>query len=37
MYVGIHYRVAVEIGVKRGRDLGKFVIRNLEMTSKNKQ
>jgi len=37
MYGGIHYRAAVEIGVKQGRDLGKFVIGNLEMTSKNKQ
>lgn len=36
MYGGIHYRVAVEIGVKQGRDLGKFVVNNLEMTNKNK-
>lgn len=33
MYGGIHYRAAVEIGVKQGRDLGKFVIDNLKMTS----
>ena len=33
MYGGIHYRTAVEIGVKQGRDLGKFVIQNLDMTN----
>ena len=33
MYGGIHYRAAVEIGVKQGRDLGKFVINNLDMMS----
>lgn len=32
MYGGIHYRTAVEIGVKQGRDLGRFVIENLSMT-----
>jgi len=32
MYGGIHYRAAVEIGVKQGRDLGKFVIDNLKMS-----
>lgn len=31
MYGGIHYRIAVEVGVKQGRDLGKFVIDNLKM------
>lgn len=31
MYGGIHYRAAVEIGVKQGRDLGKFVVDNLKM------
>ncbi|MET6991308.1 MAG: hypothetical protein ACI9AV_001582 [Sediminicola sp.] len=31
MYGGIHYRSAVEVGVKQGRDLGKFVIANLNM------
>ena len=35
MYGGIHYRAAVEVGVKQGRDLGKFVVDNLQMTSKN--
>ena len=35
MYGGIHYRAAVEIGVKQGRDLGKFVVDNLEMTVEN--
>ena len=32
MYGGIHYRKAVEVGVKQGRDLGNFVINNLKMT-----
>jgi hypothetical protein len=31
MYGGIHYRAAVEIGVKQGRDLGKFVVDKLKM------
>ncbi|MBM1104761.1 vanadium-dependent haloperoxidase [Aurantibacter crassamenti] len=33
MYGGIHYRAAVEVGVKQGRDLGQFVLDNLKMTS----
>jgi PAP2 superfamily len=37
MYGGIHYRAAVEVGVQQGRDLGKFVVDNLEMISKNNQ
>ncbi|NJB71108.1 hypothetical protein GGR42_001570 [Saonia flava] len=32
MYGGIHYRMAIEIGLKQGRDLGKFVVENLNMT-----
>lgn len=35
MYGGIHYRTAVDIGVKQGRDLGNFVIDNLQMETKN--
>jgi hypothetical protein len=35
MYGGIHYRTAVDVGVKQGRDLGKFVIDNLKMNTKN--
>ena len=31
MYGGIHYRAAVDVGVKQGRDLGKFVVDNLNM------
>lgn len=31
MYGGIHYRAAVEVGVKQGRDLGKFIVDNLKM------
>lgn len=34
MYGGIHYRVAVEVGVKQGRDLGKFVVDHLDMAVK---
>jgi hypothetical protein len=33
MYGGIHYRAAVEIGVKQGRDLGQFVVDNLDMNN----
>lgn len=35
MYGGIHYRKAVDVGVKQGRDLGKFVVANLNMTNAN--
>ena len=35
MYGGIHYRKAVEVGVKQGRDLGHFVVEHLEMTAGN--
>ncbi|MGB5819724.1 MAG: vanadium-dependent haloperoxidase, partial [Saonia sp.] len=35
MYGGIHYRAAVEIGVKQGRDLGKFVLGKLQMKNKS--
>ena len=31
MYGGIHYRAAVEVGLKQGRDLGQFVIDNLKL------
>ena len=31
LYGGIHYRAAIDVGLKQGRDLGKFVINNLEM------
>ncbi len=31
MYGGIHYRAAVEVGVKQGRNLGKFVVDKLQM------
>lgn len=36
MYGGIHYRAAVEIGIKQGRDLGEFVVNNLKMTADQK-
>ena len=32
MYGGIHYRAAVEVGVKQGRDLGTFLLQQLKMT-----
>ncbi len=31
MYGGIHYRKAVDVGVKQGRDLGGFLVNNLSM------
>jgi hypothetical protein len=31
MYGGIHYRAAVEVGIKQGRDLGTFIVDNLKM------
>jgi len=33
LYGGIHYKAAIDIGLKQGRELGTFVIDNLEMTS----
>lgn len=33
MYGGIHYRAAIEVGVKQGRDLGKFIVDKLDMTN----
>jgi hypothetical protein len=36
MYGGIHYRAAVEIGVKQGRDLGNFINENLQMNHNEK-
>ena len=35
MYGGIHYRAAVEIGVKQGRQLGAFLVDQLEMKKDN--
>ncbi|WP_222981872.1 vanadium-dependent haloperoxidase [Flagellimonas meishanensis] len=32
MYGGIHYRTAVEVGIKQGRNLGEHVVTNLNMT-----
>lgn len=32
MYGGIHYRAAIEVGIKQGRDLGKFIVGKLDMT-----
>lgn len=36
MYGGIHYRKAVEVGVKQGRDLGQFLVNNLDMVNEEK-
>ncbi|PIF01065.1 MAG: phosphatidic acid phosphatase [Maribacter sp.] len=33
MYGGIHYRAAVEVGIKQGRDLGEFHLQSLKMTT----
>ncbi len=33
MYGGIHYRAAVENGVKQGRNLGAYVVKKLKMTN----
>lgn len=33
MYGGIHYRKAVDVGVKQGRDLGRFLVDNLKMAN----
>ncbi|MEO0525865.1 MAG: vanadium-dependent haloperoxidase [Bacteroidota bacterium] len=35
MYGGIHYRAAVEVGVKQGRDLGAFMLNKLKMKNKS--
>ena len=35
LYGGIHYKAAIDIGLKQGRELGTFVIDNLKMTSIN--
>ncbi|HEA31008.1 MAG TPA: phosphatase PAP2 family protein [Leeuwenhoekiella sp.] len=32
LYGGIHYRAAVEVGLKQGRELGNYVINHLQMT-----
>ncbi|RMB58566.1 phosphatase PAP2 family protein [Dokdonia sinensis] len=37
MYGGIHYRAAVDVGLKQGQDLGKYVVNNLEMKVNNAQ
>tara|TARA_R110002020_G_scaffold113688_1_gene261595 strand:+ start:98068 stop:99432 length:1365 start_codon:yes stop_codon:yes gene_type:complete len=35
MYGGIHYRAAVEVGIKQGRDLGNFVVDKLPKIQKD--
>ncbi|QBA65068.1 vanadium-dependent haloperoxidase [Muriicola soli] len=35
MYGGIHYRAAVEVGVKQGRDLGSFIVNKLSMKNES--
>jgi hypothetical protein len=34
IYGGIHYRAAIEVGLDQGRDLGKFVVENMDMINK---
>ncbi|MEM1258966.1 MAG: vanadium-dependent haloperoxidase [Bacteroidota bacterium] len=36
MYGGIHYRAAVEVGIKQGKDLGTFVVDHLNMKKEDK-
>lgn len=31
MYGGIHYRAAVEVGVKQGREIGNYIVKNIKM------
>ena len=33
MYGGIHYRAAIEVGIKQGQDVGIFVVNNLHMVN----
>ena len=35
LYGGIHYRTSTQIGLTQGRNLGKFVVNNLDMTTDN--
>ena len=35
IYGGIHYRAAIEVGLDQGRDLGKFVVDNMDMVNKS--
>ncbi|MCH4822857.1 vanadium-dependent haloperoxidase [Gramella lutea] len=35
LFGGIHYRAAIEVGLKQGRDLGNFVVNNLQLTIEN--
>ncbi|WP_026809158.1 vanadium-dependent haloperoxidase [Arenibacter latericius] len=35
LYGGIHYRSAIELGIKQGKDLGNFVVDKLSMTKPN--
>ena len=37
LYGGIHYRAAIEEGLKQGRELGQFVAQNLQMKSNTAQ
>jgi len=36
LYGGIHYKAAVEVGLKQGQELGKYVVDKLEPVSKSK-
>lgn len=33
MYGGIHYRKAVDVGIKQGRDLGNFLVKKINMSN----
>ncbi len=35
LYGGIHYRAAIDLGLEQGRELGKFVVKKLQMKTNN--
>ena len=35
LYGGIHYRAAIEQGLKQGREIGRYVVEHLDMTAKS--
>lgn len=36
LFGGIHYRAAIEVGLKQGQDLGNYVVDNLKLKKENK-
>ena len=37
MYGGIHYRAAIEVGLKQGRALGNYVVNNVQLIKKDEE